>query len=293
MGSRMAANLAKAGHDLVIWNRSREAADALRCSRVQVAACPRKAAENASIVISVVRDDEASRRVWMAEHDGALAGMASSAIGIESSTLSVNWINNLALSFAERGIAFLDAPVLGSRPQAEMAKLIHLVGGDTSVVERARPILSELGQTVHHAGPVGSGAAMKLVVNAMVGIQVAAVAELLAAARDMGLDYARAAEILTATPVSGAVVKAAAAAMAAAQFAPAFPIALIEKDLRYLSDAAPATPITCSARAVFSRAVTQGLAASNMTAVAQLYAMRRLSAPCGNDVDVTDRPACQ
>jgi 3-hydroxyisobutyrate dehydrogenase-like beta-hydroxyacid dehydrogenase len=179
----------------------------------QVAKSPRTAAEGASFVISIVRDDQASRRVWLAEADGALAGMASSAIGIESSTLSVQWIRELAQKFAERGIAFLDAPVVGSRPQAEAAQLIHLVGGDTSALERVRPVLSR--------------------------IQVVA------------------------------------AAMVAGQFTPAFPIALIEKDLGYLSDSVPATPLTSSAREVFARAISEGLADSNMTAVAQLYAARR------------------
>jgi 3-hydroxyisobutyrate dehydrogenase len=92
----MAANLARAGYDVAVWNRSCEAAEALGRFGAQVARSPGEAAEAVSIVISIVRDDEASRPVWLAEQDGALAGMASSAIGIESSTLSVNWIKELA-----------------------------------------------------------------------------------------------------------------------------------------------------------------------------------------------------
>jgi 3-hydroxyisobutyrate dehydrogenase len=275
MGSRMAANLVKAGYDLIVWNRSVEATAALGGYGAQVAKSPRAAAEGADVVISIVRDDEASRRVWLAQNDGALAGMASSAIGIESSTLSVSWTRELAGDFAEQGIAFLDAPVVGSRPQAESATLIYLVGGDTSVLSRARPVLSKLGQAIYHTGAVGTGSAMKLVVNGMLAIQVAGLAELLAAACDLGLDYAAAVEILAAMPVSSPSAKGAAAAMAAGQFAPAFPVALIAKDLGYLSHAVSAMPLTSSAHEVFARAMTQGLGASNMTAVAQLYATRR------------------
>ena len=122
MGSRMAANLVKAGHEVVAWNRSDKTADIVVRSDIQLARSPREAADGASIVFSIVRDDEASQRVWLAGQDGALAGMALDAIGIESSTLSVNWVKELAQYFAERRIAFLDAPVVGSRPQAEEAK---------------------------------------------------------------------------------------------------------------------------------------------------------------------------
>lgn len=271
MGSRMAANLAKAGHDLAVWSRSGNAvADVERCG-AQLAKSPRAAAEGADIVISVVRDDEASRRIWLAEDDGALAGMASDAIGVESSTLSVNWTKELASKFAERRLAFLDAPVVGSRPQAESATLIYLVGGDTSVLERARPVLAKLGQAICHTGAIGSGAAMKLVVNGVLAIQVAALAELLAAARHLGLDYAAAVDILAKLPVTSPAANTAAAAMASGQFAPAFPVALIEKDLGYLLQAAGAMPLTTSAREVFCRAMAHGLAGMNMTAVAQLY----------------------
>ncbi len=236
------------------------------------ASSPRAAADGAEIVLAMVRDDEASRQVWLSR-DGALAAMSTEAIGVESSTLSAKWVRELATSFATHGAGFLDAPVVGTRAQADNASLIHLIGGDAAIVARATPVLSAIGGVAHHVGPVGSGAALKIVVNAFLGIQVAALGELLGAAEQMGLDRRRAGEVLIEMPSCSASAKGVTLAMLARNFAPAFPVELVEKDLGYLAgETLPdSAPVNAAARTVFARAIAAGMAADNMTAIAKLY----------------------
>lgn len=273
MGARMAARLLGAGHELTVWNRSPEKAAALVEAGARRADTPRSAVAEAEFAVAMVRDDEASRRVWLDPGTGALAGMRPDAVAVECSTVSLGWMQELATRFAEQGRAFLDAPVVGSRPQAEAGQLIVLAGGDQAVLARAEPILGAVSGTVHHAGPAGSGAAVKLAVNALFGIQLAAVAELIGLLRRSGLDAGRAVAIIGATPVCSPAAKGAAAAMLAEAYAPLFPIELVEKDFSYaLATGATSLPLVEAGRGVFARAIAQGFGGDNISGVARLYA---------------------
>lgn len=141
---------------------------------------PRAAAEQSDLVISMVTDNEISRQVWLASETGAILGFTPDKIAIEMSTLTIDWVRELGAAIAQCGAGFLDAPVVGSRPQAEVGKLISLVGGQAETLAQVRKTLADAGAAVvHHVGAVGQGMAMKLAVNALFGIQVAALAELL------------------------------------------------------------------------------------------------------------------
>jgi 3-hydroxyisobutyrate dehydrogenase-like beta-hydroxyacid dehydrogenase len=129
MGSRMAANLLKAGHAVTVWNRS--PAKTLVTAGAQLAASPKAAAQGADFVIAMVRDDDASRDLWLSPETGAFAGLSQGAVAIESSTLTANWARTLGEEAKQRGLTFLEAPVAGSRPQAEAAQLVYFVGGDS------------------------------------------------------------------------------------------------------------------------------------------------------------------
>lgn len=275
MGSRMAANLLKAGHEVTVWNRTPAACATFADVGAQVAATPRAAVMHAELAIAMVRDDRASHAVWCDEEHGALAGLPSGCIGIESSTLTVGWVRDLAGRFESRGHDFLDAPVLGSRPQAEAAQLIQLVGGRAEVLARAQPVLRAICVASHLAGAAGDGTALKLVANALFGIQVTALAELIGFINKTGLDPARAVEILGETPVLGASAKGAAASMLSGVFPAMFPVDLAEKDFGYAqatADAAGAPlPVTKAAHAVFVDAMRQGFGADNLTGVVRLY----------------------
>jgi 3-hydroxyisobutyrate dehydrogenase len=275
MGSRMASSLLKAGHQVTVWNRSEGAMQLLKNQGALLAATPREAARSADFVFSMVRDDVASRNVWSDPDTGALQGMQSNAIAIESSTLTPNWTRELNQLCESRGISFLEAPVAGSRPQAEAAQLIYFVGGNTNTLERAKPILTTMGASIHHAGSVGDAAIIKLFVNALFGLQVAGLAELLGMVRKAGLDPIKALEIVCSTPVASPATKVAGGAMLAGNFAPMFPIDLVKKDFEYFMQAAEQvqsrTPVVDAVHEVLTRATQERIGESNITGLAKLY----------------------
>lgn len=272
MGARMAANLIAAGFALTVWNRSAGAAAPLIAAGATGAPTPRAAAQGADLVIAMVRDDAASRAVWTDPDTGALAGMGPVAVGVESSTVSLAHMAALHAEAAARGVALLDAPVAGSRPQAEARQLIFLVGGAAAALETARPALSAMGGAIHHAGPAGAGMAVKLAVNALLAVQVAALAELRGFLTCAGVDAARSLAIIAETPVASPALKGAAASMTEGAFAPLFPAALAEKDLACLLAAGAPAPMTQAAQGVLARAVAAGYGADHLTGVARLYA---------------------
>ncbi len=274
MGSRMATNLILAGNELHVWNRTQTHCTPLVEKGATAHASPREAAQQAEIVITIVRDDEASRSVWLDEDAGAMAGMNQDAIAIECSTLSLDWCSRLAKHMASRQFRFLDAPVVGSRPQAEAQQLIHLVGGDPDTLHQVEVALKASAGAIHHMGATGSGMATKLAVNALFGIQVAALGELLGFLNERGIDAPTAAAALAQLPVTSPAANGAAQAIASASFAPLFPIDLVLKDLGYAIDAAipvSSMPLTANAWESFDRARQLGYGAENINAVAKIF----------------------
>lgn len=255
MGRRMAERLVAAKLDVVTWTRS-TATDA-----------PRAAAAGADVVLSMLTDDRACREVWLTPDTGALFGLRAGSIAIESSTTTPAWALELRARVLDRGAEFLEAPVVGSRPQAEAGALVFLAGGAASSVERARPVLQAMGSTVHHVGETPAGAAAKLVANALFASQVAMLAELLAGS----LDPHRTLEALAPLPIMSPAAKTAGTAMLEKRFDPMFPLALVEKDIRYALAGGSALPMTTQLLDVVSRANARGLAELNITALAKLY----------------------
>lgn len=279
MGTRMAARLVAAGHEVTVWNRTMQAEP---INGAKLAGTPRAAAMVADIVISMVRDDAASREVWLDAKAGAMSAMAPGAIGIDTSTVTPDHARALHAAAAAKGVAFLDSPLAGSRPQAEAGQLVFMAGGEAADLARAEPVLLAMGAAVHHAGGAGAGAAVKLMLNSLFGAQLAIMGELIGFARKCGIDPARAVEIIGATPVASPAVKVAAGAMLNRAFAPAFPIDLVEKDFALTLAAAAAvnaaTPVTGAVRDVFSAAKTEGLGNLNITGIAQRYDTRSAAA---------------
>jgi 3-hydroxyisobutyrate dehydrogenase len=274
MGSRMASNLLKAGHQVTVWNRTPAAAQALVAAGAIQAASPKEAASGAEFVLAMVRDDEASRQVWLDTETGALAGMAAGSIAIESSTLSPAWIGELGAAVASRGVSLLEAPVSGTRPQAEAAQLIYFAGGDQATFAYAEPILKAMGSAIHYVGPLGTGALVKLATNALLGVQVTVLAELIGLLERSGADAVRAMDAVGATTVASVVAQRSAASMLSGNFTPMFPIELIEKDFRYTVEAAgspEAAPTIAAALGVFRKAIASGLSDLNNTGVVRLF----------------------
>ena len=275
MGARMAERLLDTDHRLVVYNRTVERAQPLVARGATLAATPREAAEDADLVLSMVRDDEASRAVWLDDASGALPALRSDAVAVEMSTLSPLAVEALGAEMAARGIAFLDAPVVGSRPHAESGALTFLVGGDADTLERARAVLDHLGGAVHHVGPVGAGAAMKLAVNALFATQAAALAETLGSLQQSGLAVRDAVAVLNALPTTSPAASRVGTLMAERAFAPNFPIHLVAKDLGYATDLAARSGldgrVLPAVRSSFERAERAGHGGDDIVGIAQLF----------------------
>jgi 3-hydroxyisobutyrate dehydrogenase len=272
MGSRIAQNLLGAGYSVVVHNRTAEKAQPLMEQGATFANSPRAAAEQSDVTIAMVTDDESSRQVWLAPETGAMWGLNSDKIAIEMSTVTVDWVRELDAAMAQRGVGLLDAPVVGSRPQAEAGILISLVGGQAETLMQVQTVLTAAGMaTIHHVGATGQGMAMKLAVNALFGIQVAALAELLAMLSKNGLSPEKAMKCLGDLPVLSPAAKGAGGLMVSQNYAPLFPIDLVEKDFRYVTQTAQSLkatlPTSIAVMNTYRAAIDQGHGHENITGV--------------------------
>lgn len=268
MGSRMARHLIDP-HQITVHNRSPGRAGPLIEAGARWAQTPREAAQGAQIVISVVTDDAASERLWLEPERGALAGLSPGALAIEASTVTPAWVHRLSEAIAARGSRLLDAPVVGSTPQADAGALAFLVGGAADDLAEASGPLGRMGSKILHVGPQGHGAILKLVVNALFAGQVALLAELLGAVEAQGIAPATAGRVLAELPVTSPAAAAVAGLMIAGDHQPRFPAALAAKDLRYAGTLGH-LPVTAAVLERLEAAVAAGLGAQNLTAVALL-----------------------
>lgn len=275
MGSRMAAKLIEAGHDVSVWNRTRGRDGLLVELGATAVQTPQAAVDKAEFVFSMVRDDSASAALWFGERLGVLDAMATNAVGIECSTISVGHAGRLADEFGKAGRTLIEAPVAGSRPQAEAGQLIFFAGGSADQVALVEPILMAMGSNVFHVGNHGAGATAKLMVNASLGVQLALMGELINFAGKSGADIPKILEAFAATSVCSPAVKATSNAMLGDSFPPSFPIDLVAKDFGLLSDSATLcdckVPVSQATGAVFQNGLDQGLGADNITGIVQLY----------------------
>ncbi len=273
MGSGMARRLLAAGFPLTVFNRNRDKAAAFAKDGARLATSPRDAAAEADVVISMVADDNASRSVWLGE-TGALAGAARGTLLIESSTLTVGWVNELAAAATARGAEFLDAPVTGSKVHAASGELNFLVGGSAAALEKARPVLAVMSRSITHVGPAGSGALLKLINNFLCGVQAASLAEALALIETSDLDKAKALEILTNGTPGSPLVKTVAPRMTSRDYTPNFLLALMAKDLTYSLQEGERRGVRLatvgSALEVFKLAMAKGFGEKDFSAVIEM-----------------------
>ena len=232
MGAPMATRLATAPEfDLAVWNRSPERAAPVVEHGARLAATPAEAAQGAEVVVTMLATPEAVHEVV------AAAAIVAGATLIEMSTVGPAAIDRLRTALRP-GVRLLDAPVLGSVPQATAGELRIFVGGDAADLERTRPVLERLG-TPRHLGPLGSGAGMKLVANACLGFLMTGLGEALTLADGLGLDQAAVLDVLSESPV-GVTTRSKRANIESGTWPANFKLSLAAKDLRLVLDAATA-----------------------------------------------------
>lgn len=273
MGSGMARNLRKAGFPLTVYNRTREKAESLADTGARIADTPALAVAGAQVVLSMLADDDASRAAWLGP-DGALAAIKADSVVIECGTVSPDWVAQLQQEAETRGLGMIDAPVTGSRPQANAGELTFLVGGDSATLEAARPVLQCMSRAILHVGPVGSGALLKLINNFLCGVQAASFAEALAWIERSSLDRAQALQFLNGGAAGSNIFRAMSERMTARTYDVNFLLRLMDKDLRYAQHAAAAkdielTTAACS-RKLFERAEAEGYGERDMAAVVEV-----------------------
>ena len=272
MGGGMARRLLANGFAVTVFNRTPEKSKALAANGAKVAKSPREAASGTGVIISMVADDDASREMWLGE-SGALADAARGTVCIESSTVTVDWVRELAAAVTAKQCEFLDAPVTGTKSHATAGELNFLVGGNQNTVEKVRPVFAAMGKTVLPVGPIGSGALLKLINNFVCGVQVAALAEAMAMIERSGLDRAKALEVLTNGAPGSPLVKTVATRMTTPDYTPNFLLRLVTKDLSYaIKEAGKLSielPMALAAREEFQRAIAGGHGDKDLAAVVE------------------------
>jgi 3-hydroxyisobutyrate dehydrogenase-like beta-hydroxyacid dehydrogenase len=262
MGVPMAARLLDAGHDLRVWNRTPGKAGSLLDAGATEATSPAEAAAGAEVVVTMLADPAAVEVVVLG------AELSAGATLVEMSTIGPDAVRSLAARMPE-GVDVLDAPVLGSIPQATEGTLKIFVGGDAEVFERRRPLLESMG-TPRHLGPLGAGAAMKLVANSTLGALMTGLAEALALADGLGLEEGDVLDILSESPI-GVTAKGKRPLIESGVYTPNFTLGLAAKDLRLVMEAAQAAGVelrlAAAARSWLERADEHGLGGLDYSAV--------------------------
>ena len=281
MGSGMAGRLLDAGYPLAIWNRTPGKAQALEARGARLAKSPREAAAGAAVVLSMLADVPVSRDVWLGRGE-ALADVTPGTILIECSTVSVEWIEELERAAKEHGCDLVDAPVTGSKPQAEAGQLLFLAGGSPATVDKVTPMLKTMGRDVVHVGTSGSGARLKLINNFLSGSQVAALAEALSLIERSGLDREKSLRVLTEGAPGSPLVKLLSGRMTARQYEPNFLLRLMAKDLRYAVSEADHQALDLdmgrAALRVFEHAIAAGQGDDDMSAVVEQFRIQAQTA---------------
>jgi 2-hydroxy-3-oxopropionate reductase len=237
MGGPMAANLVKAGYDVVGYNRSPEKVDALVRNGGRGAASVAEAVNDAQFVLTVLPDSPDVEDV-VAGDDGVLAHAAPGTAWIDSSTIEPKVAVRLAKAAAERGLRAVDAPVSGGEAGAREASLSIMVGGDAADVAKVRPVLEAVGSTIVHVGPSGSGQTVKAANQLIVAGTIELVAEALVFLEAHGVDTQAAVKVLAGGLAGNRILDRKAGSMIARDFTPGFRVDLHHKDLGIVTSAA-------------------------------------------------------
>ncbi len=278
MGDPMCRNLMAAGHDVTVYNRSREKMAPLVAAGAKGAASVTRLVEESEVVITMLSDPAAVREV-AAGQGGIIFALSPGKTYIDMSTVSPESSREIAAMTRRMGADYLEAPVLGSRKPAAEKALVILAGGDAAVAKRMEPLLLAMGSKVVHLGDVGAAAHMKLIINQMLGTILCVFAEAALTGMAAGLSAERMLEVIQGSVVACPAVQAKGRDMLGSRaFAVQFPLKHAHKDLRLAvlaGDAAGVpTPVTAAAHQLFSIARERGFGEHDVSAVLRALTAR-------------------
>jgi 3-hydroxyisobutyrate dehydrogenase-like beta-hydroxyacid dehydrogenase len=233
MGHAMATNLVNAGHEVTVWNRT----PGKLVEGAGVAPNPAAAAQGAEVVWLCVSDTDAVEQVIFGS-EGAHLSLAEGAIIADSSTISPSATAKFAERVGQKGVAWVDAPMTGSKIGAQNGTLIFMVGGDEPVIERLKPLFAAMGKKIFHMGGTGKGQATKLAMNLQIALIFEGFAEALTLATKLGIDSEQLIALINATMVHSGVVEYKSSFVLQRDFTPNFPLRLMHKDIRLALEAA-------------------------------------------------------
>ena len=233
MGHAMATNLVKAGHEVMVWNRT----PGKLVDGAGMAPTPAAAAQGAEVVWMCVSDTEAVRQVLFGA-DGAESSLTDGVIIADSSTISPKATVEFAKRVGEKGVAWVDAPMTGSKIGAKDGTLAFMVGGDEAHIERLKPLFAAMGKKIFRMGDTGKGQATKLAMNLQIAMIFEGFAEALTLATKLGVDSKQLLELIGATMVKSGVVDYKGPFILQRDFTPNFPLRLMHKDIKLALEAA-------------------------------------------------------
>ena len=271
MGSRMAANLQKKRHSLVLFNRTREKAEPLIADGGTWADSPAALALQVEVIFTMLAHPDAVEEAALGE-DGFLRYPQPGQMWIDCSTVNPSFSRNMAVEAKAQGVGFLGAPVTGSKGQAELAKLTFWVGGETGDLETYRPLLECMGNRIVHCGGPGTGASLKMVMNQLLGTTMAAFAEGLVFGESLGLSREVLFEALLGGPTAAPFLALKRERIENGNYEPPdFPLRWLQKDLHLAAVSAyetgAAMPLTNAAKEIYRLAIRDGRGSEDFSAI--------------------------
>jgi 3-hydroxyisobutyrate dehydrogenase-like beta-hydroxyacid dehydrogenase len=270
MGSRMAARLLAAGHEVTVWNRTPEKAAKLVEDGATLALTPAAAAEGKDICFTNMADGTVLKAVTLGD-DGVLAASSLPKLLVDMGTVSPGESAEIAVAAKAAGVGYLRSPVSGSTVLAEAGKLTILASGDQDVYDAADPYLAELGEVRYYVGADEAARVLKLVLNTMVSAQVQILAEGVVMGEKAGLDRDKMLEVISNSVVGSPLVKYKAGPLAARNYNPAFLLKLMIKDLdlalAMAQEAGVTMPVTQATRDFYGKAEAAGHGGMDFSAV--------------------------
>ena len=265
IGEPIGRNLARAGFDVTVWNRTREKAEPLAEDGATVCDAPAEAAQEAEIVLTVLADADVTAEIV---EEVAFAG---GAVWVQMATVGVDGAERLAKLAREKGVAFVDAPVLGTRQPAEEGKLVVLASGSEDALDRCEPVFEAIGQQTRRLGPVPNGSKLKMVTNLWLLAVTEGAAEAIALAEGLGLDPREFLATMEGSQIDTPYLHLKGEAMLERRLEPSFRLELAAKDASLVLEAADRAGVEARvARAVeaaFERGIELGHGDEDMAAV--------------------------